>query len=186
MAWLKNRYVKYTLAGVGAVYAFLFAGYLVFAGMNRMQPKGPSDLEAHPERQAEILAERRAAEMKDRLGLSADQVKQLADVFKEGPREPSSGPPNPDTFREYMQAQRDAMAKVLTPEQQEKLQQTRGPGGPGGRGGRMTPERMQQLMEKMTPEQQERAQSLLQRMQRRGQRGSGGPPGGRPPAPPGP
>lgn len=173
--------VKYTLAVVGTLYAFAFTGYLIYAATHRTAQTGPSDLEAHPEKQAEVLAARRAQEMKERLGLTDEQAKQIEELHKQNTQDPIQGPPDRDKFRERMQAEREAMAKILTPEQLEKMQQMRGPGG-GGRGPgnrEQMQQRMQELMKKMTPEQRERMQKQLDRFQqRRNGRDRQGPGGG--------
>ncbi len=187
MAWTKKKGVQYALAGMGVVYILLFAGYLVYAFAGTQAPSGPSELEAHPERQAEILARQRAEEMQGRLGLSEEQTKQIAGIFagQEG-GQPADGDP-----RERWRAMREEVAKVLTPEQQAQMEQERGRfggpgGGPGGpRGMMMSPERMEALKAKMTPEQRERFEKKAQQwQQRRGQRGGGR--GGQGPQRPGP
>jgi Spy/CpxP family protein refolding chaperone len=179
MRWLTKARVKYTLAGVGAVYILLFIGYLVYAGVMRTAPQGPSELEANPERQDEILAQRRADELRQQLKLSEEQTQRLADIFQ---KNQSSNPPGAGDFRERWRAAQAEIAQVLTPEQQALMDQMRGQfAGPGGPRGRITPERIEALKQKMTPEQRARFEKRWQQwQQRRGQRG--GPRGqGRPP-----
>lgn len=198
--------LKYILATLGALYLVLFAGYLIHAGLNRNTVQGPSELELHPEKAAEIHARERAEELRDRLKLSEEQTKQVAEIFqKYQPMGGPGGPPGADP-RERFQAMRDEIAKVLTPEQQALQGQMgtggpRGPGGPGGPGGPrgpggpgrgpggrpgMNPERMDAIKNIMTPEQKERFDKQLERMKNRmppGPPGGGGPggPGGPPP-----
>lgn len=178
--------VKYVLAGIGAVYAIVFVGYLVYAGLNRKGPGGPSELELHPEKQAEIRARERAEQLRDRLKLSDEQTRKLAEIFQKHP--PMDGPPVGDP-RERFRALHDEISNVLTPEQQAIEDQMRpgGPGGPGGPGrgpggppGFMNPERMEALKQAMTPEQRERFEKQLEKMRQRMPFG----PGGRRPQPP--
>lgn len=201
--------LKYILATLGAVYLVLFAGYLIHAGLNRNTVQGPSELELHPEKAAEIRARERAEELRDRLKLSDEQTKQVAEILqKYQPMDGPGGPPGGDP-RERFQAMRDEIAKVLTPEQQAIQAQMRpggpggprGPGGPGGPGGPRGPhgpggsgrgpggppgmnsERMDAIKNVMTPEQKERFDKQLERMKNRmppGPPGGGGP-GGPPP-----
>jgi len=183
MAWLTKTRVKYGLAAVGGFYAVAFAGYLVYAGVNRMQPHGPSELELHPERQAEISAQQRADEMKTRLNLTDDQTKQIADILKSNPAPDPSAGGDP---REHWKGLQEKIAPVLTPDQQAQALQMRGQfGGRGGPGGRLSPERIDEIKTKMTPEQRERFEQALQRHQQRRQQGGqqggrGFPPGNAP------
>ena len=188
MAWITKNRVKYVLASIGAVYAVLFVGYLIYAGVTRMAPQGPSELEAHPEKQDEILARQRVEEFKSRLSLTDEQTQRIADILAaHGGGFPGGGPPD-GNFRGRWQGLRDQIAQVLTPEQQAQAQQMMGQfGGPGGGGqqgqfggrgrggpmGRMTPERVESLKQKMTPEQQERFQKLIDQMQQRRQQWQG-------------
>jgi hypothetical protein len=182
-----KKYVKYVFAGIGVVYLVLFVGYLVYAGVKRSQPRGPSELEANPERQEEIMAERRAQDLKEQLGLSDEQMKKIAEIFAQrGQDGPPMGPPGPGAWR----GMRDEVAKVLTPEQQAQLEQMRGPGGRGGPGGPggpggfggfgalTDPDRIESLEKSMSPEQKARFEKKFQewteRRQRWGRRGPGG------------
>jgi len=182
VGWLKKAPVKYALAGVGAVYLLLFVAYLVYAGVERMKPRGPSELEAHPERQEEILARQRAEDLRDQLDLSDEQTQQLADIFCAQGRAPHpSGPPDRGDFRGRWQAAQEEIAQVLTPEQQARMEQMRGQfagrgGGPGRGGprGGMSPERIDALKEKMTPEQRARFEKRVQEWQQRRQQWGGG------------
>jgi hypothetical protein len=189
MAWVTKNRVKYVLAGIGAVYAVLLVAYLVYAGVTQMAPQGPSELEAYPERQDEILARQRVDEFKSHLSLTDEQAQRIADILAaHGGGFPGGGPPD-GNFRGRWQGLRDQIAQVLTPEQQAKALQMMGQfGGPGGAGqqgqfggrggggpmGRMTPERVESLKQKMTPEQQERFQKKIDQMQRRRQQWQGG------------
>jgi Spy/CpxP family protein refolding chaperone len=180
----KNR-LKYVLAGMGAVYAILFVGYLIYAGVTQTAPQGPSELEAHPEKQDEILARQRVDEFKSQLSLTDEQAQRITDILAANGGGFLEGGPPDGNFRGRWQGVRDQIAQVLTPEQQAQAQQMmgqfggRGGGGPGGRGGggpmgRMTPERVESLKQKMTPEQQERFQKKIEQMQQRRQQGQGG------------
>jgi len=185
MAWITTKRVKYALAGIGAVYAVLLVAYLVYAGVTRMAPQGPSELEAHPERQDEILARQRVDEFKSRLSLTDEQAQRITEILAaQGGGFPRGGPPD-GNFQGRSQGVRDQIAQVLTPEQQAQAQQMmgqfggRGGGNPGGRGaggpmGRMSPERLESLKQKMTPEQQERFQKKIDQMQQRRQQWQGG------------
>jgi hypothetical protein len=189
MAWVTKNRVKYVLAGIGAVYAVLLVAYLVYAGVTQMAPQGPSELEAHPEKQDEILARQRVDEFKSRLSLTDEQTQRITDILAaHGGGFPGGGPPD-GNFRGRWQGVRDQIAQVLTPEQQAQAQQMMGQfGGPGGGGqqgqfggrggggpmGRMTPERVESLKQKMTPEQQGRFQKMIDQMQQRRQQWQGG------------
>ena len=197
MAWITKARLKYALAGAGAVYIILFIGYLVYAGTGTSTPRGPSELEAHPERQAEIVARRRAEELRDQLELTEDQTQKIAAIYL---KYDSEQPPEGDR-RERWRAQQQDIEAVLTPDQREKWEQIRaqfrGPGGPGGPDGfggpggmrspgapgapggapvQITPERIESLKQSMTPEQRERFEKASQRLQQ--MRGGGGQRGG--------
>jgi Spy/CpxP family protein refolding chaperone len=194
MTWITRTRVKYALAGAGALYLVLFFGYLVYAGTRPATPTGPSELEAHPEKQAEIVSRRRAEELRDQLQLSEEQTQKIAAIyFKYESNQSANGDP-----RDRWRAQREEIEKVLTPEQKALWEQMRGqfrgpggpdvfsgpggmrgPGGPGtvaGPRGQITPERIEQLKQSMTPEQRERFEKAAQRMQQ--MRGQGGQRGG--------
>lgn len=193
MPWITKTRVKYALAGLGAFYLLLFVSYLVYAGVKKSGPSGPSELEAHPERQDEILARQRAEQMGKQLSLSEEQTQRIADIMRSNQAEGGD-------FRGRWQEQHEKIARVLTPEQQAQMDQMRGQfAGRGGPWNRLTPERMESLKKNMTPKQQARFQEAIQRwQQRRGQRrgpgGPGGPqgwggprgPAGPPPGPAGP
>ncbi len=204
MHFMPKGRLKHILAGLGAVYLVLFAGYLIHAALNRSTVQGPSDLELHPEKAAEIRAKERAEELQTRLKLTDEQTKQAVEIFqKHAPMGGPGGPP-PGDPREGFQAMRDELCKILTPEQQALQSQMgppggpggpRGPGGPGGPGRGpggppgMNSERMDALKSAMTPEQKERFEKQMERMKNRmppGPPGGGrGGPGGGPPGGPG-
>ena len=174
MAWITKTRLKYALAGAGVFYLILMAGYLVYAGIRHdsAQRQGPSELEAHPERQAEIVARRRAEELRDRLQLTEEQTQKIAEIYLNNPQE-EFGDGN---SREQHKAMREEIDRVLTPEQKAQMEQSRGGfRGPGGPQGAITPERMDNLKAIMTPEQRERFEKAAQRMQqmRGGPRGDG-------------
>lgn len=193
---IPKKRLKQVFAGLGALYVVLFAAYLAYAAVNRKSASGPSELELHPEKQAEIRAQQRAEELRDRLNLTPEQTAAVAEIFQKQP--PMGGPPGGDP-REGFKALREALRKVLTPEQQALEEQSRprgpgrgrgGPGGPGGPPG-MNSERMDAIKEAMSPEQKERFEKQIERMRQRmpmgpgpgGPGGQGGPggPGGPPP-----
>lgn len=128
MEQTKRPWWKWALAAVGLCYLLGAAVWAAHAYVTRdTTPKGPSELAAHPERQAEILARRRAEEMRDQLGLTEEQTARLAVIFQQ------EAAPGEGDFRERAQAMRAKIMEVLTPEQREKLEQERGPmRGPGG------------------------------------------------------
>ena len=201
MAWLTKTRLKYALAGAGTLYVVLFVGYLVYAGTRPTTPSGPSELEAHPEKQAEIVSRRRAEELRDQLQLSEEQTQKIAAIYLKSESDQSADGDPRNRFR----AQREEIEKVLTPEQKALWEQIRGqfrgPGGPIGPGGpagmqrpggppaaggpqaQITPERIEQLKQSMTPEQRERFEKAEQRMQQMRGQGRGGRPGGRGPGP---
>lgn len=195
MAWITKTRLKYALAGAGALYIILFVGYLVYAGTRTATPQGPSELEAHPERQAEIVSRRRAEELRDQLQITEDQTQKIAAIYLkyESNQSPDGEP------RGRWREQQKEIDLVLTPDQREQLEQIRaqfrGPGGPGGPEGfggpggmrgqgtpgapggapvQITPERIESLKQSMTPEQRERFEKAAQQMQRRGSGGPGG------------
>ncbi len=174
MQWMTKARVKYVLAGIGAVYLVLFVGYLVYAGVTRTRPTGPSELEAHPERQNEILAKQRAEDLQAQLKLSDDQTQKVAEILSKNQMDPSAG----GDFRERFRATRDEIGKVLTPEQQAQAEQMRGlfrgPGGPGGPMARLTPERIDSLKKNMTPDQRARFEKRIEDWQQRRQQWRGG------------
>jgi len=185
MALITTKRLKYALAGLGVVYAVLFATYLVYAAVTRLSPQGPSELEAHPERQDKILAQQRVEDLKARLSLSDEQTQRISDILAaQGGGFPGDGPPD-GNFRGRWQGVRDQIAQVLTPEQQAQAQQMMGQfrGGPGGPMGRMTPERAESLKQKMTPEQKARFEQQFDRWQQRMQQRQGRRQGGRQPRP---
>jgi hypothetical protein len=172
MGWLSNKKVKYTLAGIGVVYLVLGVGGLIYFMAHRTAAQGPSELEAHPERQEEIRAQMRVEEMKKNLGLSDEQTRQLTEVFaaQHAPDDPGGGP-GPGDPREHWRGMREAINKILTPEQQQRMEETRGQfNGRGGPGRWMTPERMDALKAKMTPDEKERFEKRVQEWQSRGGR----------------
>jgi Spy/CpxP family protein refolding chaperone len=177
MVRLNKKHLKYALASAGAVYLALFAAYLVYREIQPSVPAGPSELEAHPERQDEILAQRRAEELKEQLGLSDEQAQRIGEIFASQGR---GGPsPGEGDFRDRWRGMQDQLARVLTPEQQALMQQNRGPfPGGGPRGPMMTPERIESLKQKMTPEQKARFEKHLQEWEQRRQQWGGRGPGG--------
>ena len=176
MSLLTRTRVKYAFAGIGAVYLVGFAGYLIIhAATKKNEVHGPSELEAHPERQDEILARQRADRLRDQLKLTDDQSQRIAEIMKKNRPDPSGpgDPRAPRPNRGWRAAQQE-IAQVLTPEQQQQMDQTRGQfGRPGGPRGSMSPERIESLKQKMTPEQQARFDKKVQQwQQRRSQRGN--------------
>jgi hypothetical protein len=181
MKWLTKTRVKYALAGVGGVYLLLLISYFVYAGVKGADPVGPSELEAHPERQDEILAQRRAEELRGQLGLSDEQTQRIAQIYE---AQKDSGPGDDSQAdgdsRERRRQTHDQIDQVLTPEQKTALEQSRGQSrGPGGPRGQISPERIESIKEKMSPEQRQRFEKRIEqwqqrRQQRRGGQGPGG------------
>ncbi|HPO14927.1 MAG TPA: hypothetical protein PLI09_15905 [Candidatus Hydrogenedentes bacterium] len=193
MGWLASKKVKYALAGIGALYLVFGAGYLIYFIAFRNSAQGPSELEMYPEREQEIRAQMRVDEMKENLGLSDEQAEQLGKVFASQRPPADGGGPGRDDPREHWRSMRDEINKILTPEQQQRLEESRGQfRGRGGPGPRMTQERIDALKEKMTSDEKEHFEKTIKdwekRRNRRGPRpgsrsGQDGPP---PPGPDGP
>ncbi len=140
---------KLALAALGVLYLIGFAVWGVYAVSERTtQQRGASELASHPERQDEILAERRAEEARELLGLSSEQTRQLATLIEAHTQKAQAlRTEDIDDFevrRERMMALRDVLRKdvnaLLTPEQQERLESLPMPDsvrifGRGGLGG---------------------------------------------------
>ena len=204
MSPVTKKRVQYAFAAIGAVYLIYFLGYLVKAAVQYAKPTGPSEMEAHPERQGEIMAQRRVEELRTRLELTEDQVQKISALFSDPSKDMQGGPGRG-------QAMREEIAKILTPEQLAKFNQQRGPGGPGGvegpggtagpggappdgappggdppggPGGQGRPhgpassEQIAAVREKMTTDQQEKLDKLVKEMEKHRPPSNGGGPGG--------
>ena len=73
MSEAKASKLKLGMAALGAGFCVLGIVLAVLAVVNR-QERGPTSLTLYPERQEEIVAERRAREMQSRLNLREDQI----------------------------------------------------------------------------------------------------------------
>jgi len=74
---------KWFLAAVGVAYLVGGAVWLAFHIAPDGETPGPSELALHPERQEEILAQRRADELAGKLGLDAEQAAEMAAVMRD-------------------------------------------------------------------------------------------------------
>lgn len=191
---------KMILAALGVVYTVAFAVWLACALAKPSAPAGATELAAHPERQEEILAERKAQELQEQLSLSDEQTMKVADILYNY-RQKRGVPPGggPSGMFEAMQVQqniaeqmRTEIQSLLTDEQRAAFAESPMPGmppfrrgdrigpprgappeggPPGGGPRRGGPERLANMSR------QERREFLKNRIQ------NGGPPG-MPPGPP--
>jgi len=177
---------KLLLAGIGLAYAVGFGAWGVYALVTQPWERSATDLAAHPERENEVLADRRARDLQSELGLTDRQTEEVSEIllaFREqhlvSAPETSAAPW--ERMQSRMQAAQDtraALEAVLTEEQRAEFAQMRlpwtppmpGMGGPG-RGG--PPRRMLQAagidpaeLEGMSPE--ERREFVMERMRERG------------------
>lgn len=74
--------VKLGLAVVGAGFCVVFVVMLVGAIASRPERRGPSDLALHPDEQDRILAERKAGELQEQLGLDEGQTAAVAELLR--------------------------------------------------------------------------------------------------------
>lgn len=79
----KNDKKKIWGAAMAAGAAVILAGLSVFWFFSGPRPTGPTALTLHPEKQEDIIADRRTQELKQVLSLSEDQAKQVTEVVKE-------------------------------------------------------------------------------------------------------
>lgn len=70
---------KLILASVCAALATVSAGFVIAGYASGSRPKGPSELTLHPELQEQILAERRAKEIQEKLSLTEEQTVKVRD-----------------------------------------------------------------------------------------------------------
>ena len=98
---------KLVLAAIGVLYIAAFAGWGVYALVNRDAQQGASELAANPNLQNEILAERRVKDVATKLGLSDEQTAALEELlFDFGNRQKE--------MRRNMPADREAMWESMT------------------------------------------------------------------------
>ncbi len=134
MKWITMERVKFLVAGISVFYLVLFIGYVTYLGLEQVEPEPESaELAATQEPLQEIMTLDRARELQERLGLSNEQTKQIAEIFfaqsqENGPDPILSG----EDYRariEARRAQRRAMheqiREVLTPEQQLQYDELR-------------------------------------------------------------
>ena len=146
---------KKALAVLGALYVIAFVAWAIHAVYGRtVRQHGATELAAHPERQDEILAARKAEQLQDLLGLSHDQTQWLQDfIYDARKNRPGPPPVDPEDRAASMEARMAEMQErrafiegLLTEEQLAKLQELPravvgpllgsggGPGGPPGMG----------------------------------------------------
>ena len=120
---------KLALAAVGIVYLCGFVVWGVYAATSEnTRTQGPSELAANPERQDEILAQRRADTMQQQLDLSSEQrddVEALIEEYTNKARAYREEERDPEVRRSKMiglreQFQDDLYAR-LSPEQQAQF-----------------------------------------------------------------
>jgi len=129
----KMPWWKYTLATLGVAYAIGSVIWLVLLASKSFEPVGPSALAQHPERQNELLAERRAMKMQEDLGLTSEQtalVTTIMEAFQAARKERFLSTPeaNPlarmQVMMELREEVRGKLAAVLDPEQLERFEST--------------------------------------------------------------
>ncbi len=124
-----SRKAKLTLAGAGAGLSLACAALILFGYVSGPRPQGPSELTLHPERQEEIIAGRRAGELKTRLGLSDDQTAQLSQMLvsfraelREHRRQNAGNPAaRIAAGRQKLQGFADQIRGILTEEQRARF-----------------------------------------------------------------
>jgi Spy/CpxP family protein refolding chaperone len=107
------------------------------------KPGGPGG-EKRPGGPGRGNPEERLKMMTEKLGLSQDQQDKIKAIMaKNGPQmkemmakgRENLSEEDKKKMHEMMEAQKEEIGAVLTPEQKEKMKEMRGPGGPGGPGG---------------------------------------------------
>lgn len=78
----KTSKVKLALAMAGAGFCVAFVMMLGGAIASRPTQRGPSELALHPDQQDRILAERKATEFQEQLGLDEDQTAAVASLLQ--------------------------------------------------------------------------------------------------------
>jgi hypothetical protein len=155
---------KKVLAGIGAAYLIAMAAWCGYALLkNATTQTGATDLAAHPEQQDEILAQRRAADLRDKLDLTPEQAATVELLYRESAARIKAAAAAEDgqsnTMRGYFGERakmQEALKQVLTPEQFDKYVASL-PGGPnrggsGGPGGPGDPGRMLERLKQEHPE----------------------------------
>lgn len=79
MSETKVSKLKSALATVGAGFCVLAAILVAMAIINKPET-GPTSLTLHPEKQEEIISERRARELQSRLGLTEEQIPAVTQI----------------------------------------------------------------------------------------------------------
>lgn len=125
--WSKKK--RLAAAGGLAAVSLACAAFMIYGYVSGARPKGPSELTLHPEKQDTIVAERRAAQFKERLGLTDDQTEQLAQMLQRfrnemrEQRKQMKGEPAERLAlgRAKVQGFADQLRGMLTEEQQAKF-----------------------------------------------------------------
>ena len=72
--------MKIVLAGVGVITCVVFAAFVVGAAARHSRAAGISELALHPDKQDEILSNRTAQELQEKLSLSKEQTEKVAEI----------------------------------------------------------------------------------------------------------
>jgi hypothetical protein len=121
---------KYVMAGFGVATLVVGAGYILwFMVQSRQAHSGPTELTLHPERQNEILAQRRTESIAERLALTPEQSVEVAAMLEEFVTQRNAERvENAGNLLGTIQSRRAAMQRldsqmqaILTPEQQKNF-----------------------------------------------------------------
>jgi hypothetical protein len=131
MSEAKASKLKLGMAALGAGFCVLGIVLAVLAVVNR-QERGSTSLTLYPERQEEIVAERRAREMQSRLNLREDQIPAFTSAIMEVReqvrimRENSAGDIDRLQMRQAMIQELDVrVAPLLDDEQRARYEQSK-------------------------------------------------------------
>ncbi|HPO15807.1 MAG TPA: hypothetical protein PLI09_20365 [Candidatus Hydrogenedentes bacterium] len=125
---------KTVLAGGAAAVSVACVAVVIVGYVSAPRAKGPSELTLHPENQEQVVAERRALELKERLALTEEQTRQVADMFTEFRKEIREvRKENPGgalgsripAMRERAQQMGDQIRGILTEDQRKKFDEQR-------------------------------------------------------------
>lgn len=119
---------KWALAGLGAVFCVAAAAGVIVMAVTAEKHE-PSELALNPERQDEIITERKAREYQQKLELTEEQTLEVQQILLEARKERKESLGNPGgDLRARMSSRIGAMMSldqkvqaILTPEQQAKL-----------------------------------------------------------------
>ncbi len=126
--------LQIVLAVIGAGFCVLFVAGVVYAVVTTEEPAEPSELALHPEREDEILAERRARQYQQMLSLNEEQTDQVAQIVlsarKQEKQDLAKGYEDGRAMRDAKLQRRKAVSDqieaILTPEQRVAYAQTEG------------------------------------------------------------